>query len=83
MPQQHICAECGHQHAHPILGGICIGCPCTAVCECGWTGSWFVAGARAVDEGTEHSQRARWSPEMQRVMAAGTLPGPIVRDPRA
>lgn len=22
------CAECGHQHAGPELGGICIGCPC-------------------------------------------------------
>ena len=30
-----------------------------AVCECGWTGSWFVAGGRAVEEGAEHSSAAR------------------------
>ena len=25
------CAECGHEHAGPELGGICIGCPCTNI----------------------------------------------------
>lgn len=29
-----------------------------AVCTCGWVGSWFVAGARATEEGTEHSAAA-------------------------
>ena len=29
-----------------------------AVCECGWTGSWFVAGARAVEQGADHSRDA-------------------------
>lgn len=28
------CAQCGHQHSGPALGGICIGCPCSAnVCD--------------------------------------------------
>ena len=29
-----VCSQCGHQHAGPALGGICIGCPCSAnVCD--------------------------------------------------
>lgn len=27
------CAECGHRHAGPQLGGICIGCPCPVVTQ--------------------------------------------------
>lgn len=25
------CEKCGHQHAGPDLGGICVGCPCPVV----------------------------------------------------
>jgi hypothetical protein len=29
-----------------------------AVCECGWSGDWFIAGSRAVEQGTDHARRA-------------------------
>lgn len=30
------CEECGHQHAGPEVGGICIGCPCVATPGVEW-----------------------------------------------
>lgn len=32
-----------------------------SICACGWIGTWFVAGARAVEEGTAHCIAAQRS----------------------
>lgn len=39
------CGACGHEHAGPALGGICVGCPCPLVDQPAEPAGWWDTGA--------------------------------------